>query len=529
MTLGELLDRAAVRSVAMPPAPSLDAERLRTVITDVAYDSRHVGPGSIFVGLRGLHADGATFAHEAASRGAVAVIAESMPIAGIRIPWLVVEDARGALAALAATFFGNPSGELLVIGVTGTNGKTTSTYLMGAMLDRAGLRAGRVGTVAYRIGAVEHAAVRTTPESRDVQALLRQMVDVGCRGCVMEVSSHALMLRRADCVRFAAAVFTNLTRDHLDFHGDMDSYFRAKKQLFDRLPDDGVAVINADDPRGATLVATVRRPVTYAIDARADVRPTRLEYAVTGTVLEVRTPRGTLSLTSKLVGRSNAYNILAAAATCTALDVPFSAIEQGVADLTAVPGRMQVVSTPADDVTVIVDYAHTDDALRGLLETARSIARRRIITIFGCGGDRDRTKRPLMGAVAARLSDLVIITSDNPRSEDPLRIIEEIKLGIESAAPHAAREAAMSLPARASAGSARTELVEGRVTPWRAIVDRREAIDRAIREADPGDMVLIAGKGHEREQIIGERHLPFDDGEVGRDALARRRSNRRVG
>jgi len=532
MTLGELLDRSTVRTVAMPPAPPLDAERLNAVVTDVSYDSRQVGQGSLFLGLRGLTTDGATFADQAASHGAVAVVAESMPASGIDVPWLVVEDARAALAALSATFFGNPSEALLVIGVTGTNGKTTTTYLIGAMLERAGLPAGRVGTVTYRIGTVEQAAVRTTPESRDVQALLRQMVDAGCHACVMEVSSHALMLRRADSVRFAAAVFTNLTRDHLDFHGDMDSYFRAKKRLFDMLPHEAVAIVNADDPRGATLAAAVSRPVTYGIDARADVRPTHVEYSVGGTVLDVRTPRGTLNLASKLVGRSNAYNILAAAATCTALDLPFRAIEQGVADLDAVPGRMQIVSTPADDVTVIVDYAHTDDALRGLLKTARSVVRRRIITVFGCGGDRDRTKRPLMGAVAARLSDLVIVTSDNPRSEDPLRIIEEIKLGIESAAdsgPASTREPAVARGVGASAGPARPELVEGRPTPWLAIVDRREAIGRAIRDAEPGDMVLLAGKGHEREQIIGDRRLPFDDVEVARAALARRRSNSRVG
>jgi UDP-N-acetylmuramoyl-L-alanyl-D-glutamate--2,6-diaminopimelate ligase len=280
--------------------------------------------------------------------------------------------------------------------------------------------------------------------------------------------------------------------------------------LFDLLPDGAVGVINVDDRRGADLVAAARRPVTYAVDAAADVRPGPLTFTLEGLSFEARTPRGTLHVRSTLVGRPNAYNILAAAAAAMALDLPFSAIEAGISRLDSVPGRFQVVSAAADDVRVIVDYAHTDDALKNLLETARPLAGGRVVTVFGCGGDRDRTKRPLMGAVAARLSDLVIVTSDNPRSEDPERIMEEIRRGIVMPADRIAPKG------------------QQKGTPSLAIVDRREAIEKAIRDAQRGDLVLIAGKGHEKYQVIGDRTLPFDDVEVARAALARRRSGTRV-
>jgi UDP-N-acetylmuramoyl-L-alanyl-D-glutamate--2,6-diaminopimelate ligase len=328
----------------------------------------------------------------------------------------------------------------------------------------------------------------------------------------MEVSSHALALHRVDRLRFSAAIFTNLTRDHLDFHGDMESYFQAKRRLFEMLPDGAVGIINLDDPRGPDFVKATRRPVTYAIEAAADVRSGPLSFSLAGLSFDVRTPRGTLSVRSGLVGRPNAYNILAAVAAAMALDVPFSAIEAGIAQLSGVPGRFQVVSDVADDVRVIVDYAHTDDALKNLLETARPLAPGRLITVFGCGGDRDRAKRPLMGAVAARLSDLVIVTSDNPRSEDPDQIIDEVKRGI------------VMPPDRTPPNAARAP----KSTPYLAISDRHTAIERAVHDARPGDLVLIAGKGHEKYQVIGDRTLPFDDVEVARTALARRRAGSSV-
>ena len=492
MTLRDLLDR---------PVDS--------PVTDIAYDSRQVKPGAIFVALRGVHADGARFVPQAVSNGAVAVVAETAAPAGLTVPWVQVPSARAALAELAAAFYGNPSEELALVGITGTNGKTTTSYVLASIFEAAGIKCGRIGTIGYWVGGRELDAARTTPEAPELQRMLRDMVGDGCGACVMEVSSHALALRRADSLRFAAGIFTNLTRDHLDFHGDMEAYFSAKRRLFEILPDGAVGVINADDRRGADLVAAARRPVTYAIDAAADVRPGPLTFSLDGLSFEVRTPRGTFHVRSPLVGRPNAYNILAASAAAMALDVPFSAIEVGVSHLEHVPGRFQVVSDAGDDVRVIVDYAHTDDALKNLLETARPLATGRLVTVFGCGGDRDRTKRPLMGAVAARLSDLVIVTSDNPRSEDPERIIDEIRRGI-----------VMPADRMVSKGQ--------KGTPSLAITDRREAIEKAIRDARPGDLLLIAGKGHEKYQVIGDRTLPFDDVEVARAALARRRSGSRV-
>ena len=509
MKLGELLRSVAGR----PPFQDLPPA-LRTpdaVVSAIAYDSRQVTSGAVFVALRGARADGSTFAHDAIARGAIAVVSEAPAPERTAVDWMQVADGRLALAALAAVFYGNPSEELVLVGITGTNGKTTTAYLLSSIFDAARMPCGRIGTVGYRVGNREVEAARTTPEAPDLQRMLRDMVALGSRACVMEASSHALSMRRADFLHFSAAVFTNLTRDHLDFHKDMEQYFQAKRRLFELLPAQGIGVTNLDDPRGREIAGTSPRAVTYAIDAHADVQPGPLSFSIGGLRFEVRTPRGTVQVRSHLVGRPNAYNILAAVATAMALDLPFTAIESGVTALEHVPGRFQVVSAPADDVRVVVDYAHTDDALKNLLETARPLASGRLITVFGCGGDRDRTKRPLMGAVAARLSDLVVVTSDNPRSEDPERIIEEIKRGI------------VTPPDRRPKGQ------PGRQpTPWIAVVDRKAAIERAVRDAAAGDLVLIAGKGHENYQVIGDRVLPFDDVEVARAALARRRSGSRV-
>lgn len=512
MTLGVLLDAVSGRE-PFPGAQGTAVARARdgAQVTSVAYDSRTVAPGAVFVALRGTHADGTPFAREAAMRGAVLVVSETAPPAGFPAEWLQVADARLALAQLAAEFYGHPSQELALVGITGTNGKTTTSYLLAAIFEAAGIRCGRIGTIGYKVGDQEIDAARTTPEAPDLQRLLREMVARRAGACAIEVSSHALALRRADGLRFAAGVFTNLTRDHLDFHRDMEDYFEVKRRLFELLPAGAFGVTNLDDRRGAAFAAVAPRPVTYAIDAAADFRPGSLSLSLEGLAFDVQTPRGLLRLRSPLVGRPNVYNILAAVATATALDLPLAAIEQGIASLADVPGRFQLVSVPGDDVRVVVDYAHTDDALKNLLETARPLAPARVITVFGCGGDRDRTKRPLMGAVAARLSDLVIVTSDNPRSEDPARIIEEIKRGIVMPADRARK--GQPLPAS---------------TPCLAIVDRKAAIEKAIRDASPGDLVLIAGKGHEKTQAIGERILPFDDVEVARGALNRRRTGART-
>ena len=378
-------------------------------VRGLAYDSRQVNPGDVFIALKGLKAAGADFAPDAVRRGAVAVVADRPADTATAVPWVIVPDARVAMAALAQEFYGHPSRSMQVVGITGTNGKTTTAYLLRAVFESAGKKCGLLGTVTYSVGHEELPAARTTPEAPDVQRMFRQMVDAGCASCVMEVSSHALALRRVDGTAFAAGVFTNLTRDHLDYHGDMESYFAAKRRLFDMLPPDAPAVINLDDPRGESLKRTVSSPTTYAINRPADVTPGPLSLTFDGLEFDARTPKGSVHVRSKLVGRPNVSNVLATVATATALDLPSAAIERGLANLTGVPGRFELVSGSGDDITVVIDYAHTDDALKNLLETARPLAQRRVITVFGCGGDRDRTKRPLMGAVAARLSDVVVI------------------------------------------------------------------------------------------------------------------------
>jgi len=482
-----------------------------TKVTGIAHDSRAVSPGTVFVAIRGQRADGTKFVADALARGAVAIVAESAPPSGMNAPWLRTTDARLALAELSAIFYGQPSQELTVVGVTGTNGKTTTTYLLAAVFDAAGMPCGRIGTVTFRVGpaaADERDASHTTPEASEIQRLLREMADHGSRACAMEVSSHALVLHRVANMRFAAAIFTNLTRDHLDFHGDMTQYFAAKRRLFEMLPAGAPAIVNVDDPRGLELAGALPRVVTFGIDRPANVRATAIQSSLEGLAFTAETPRGAIDMRSPLVGRPNVYNILGVVATGIALDLPIAAIEQGIARLERVPGRFQIVSASTDDVRVVIDYAHTDDALKNLLETARPLTTGRLITVFGCGGDRDRTKRPLMGAVAGRLSDFVVLTSDNPRSEDPQRIIEEIKLGLSPAPEPGA-------PKRAT-------------TPFVANPDRRQAIELAIRSAKPGDLVIIAGKGHEKYQVIGDRTLAFDDVEAARTALGQRRAASRV-
>jgi len=503
MTARELL-LAMADALPKGQLPAIPGAGLDVPCTAVTHDSRQVKPGSVFVALPGEKADGAAFAPQAIASGAVAIVAERPASTPVGAPWIVVSDARLALALLAAEFFGHPSRQMKVIGTTGTNGKTTTSYVMHSIFEAAGIRCGLMGTVTYRIGDRELAATRTTPEAPEVQSFMRQMVDAGCGACVMEVSSHALAMRRVDGIRFAAGVFTNLTRDHLDFHQNMENYFAAKRRLFEMLPADAPAVINVDDPRAASLVEIAGRPVTYAVTKDADVTPGPLSFALRGLEFDVRMPQGVAHVKSKLVGKPNVYNILAAAGTAAAVGIPIKAIERGLQKLSDVPGRFEVVSSPDDDITVVVDYAHTDDALRNLLETARALASRRLITVFGAGGDRDKTKRPLMGMVAARLSDVVVITSDNPRGEDPARIIEEVKRGAE---PESRQGNAEVL----------------------AIADRRDAILQAIDRASRGDVVLIAGKGHEKYQDIGGRITPFDDVAVAREALEARRVKSRVG
>jgi UDP-N-acetylmuramyl-tripeptide synthetase len=389
---------------------------------------------------------------------------------------------------------------LKLIGVTGTNGKTTTAHLIDSIIRAAEGASAMFGTISYRIGDESSSAHHTTPEAADIHRMLARAVDAGCRSAVMEVSSHAIDLNRADGLALAAAVFTNLTRDHLDYHKSMEEYFAAKGKLFDGSlgSEPAASVVNIDDEWGQKLVGRAKgRLITYGLDERADVSTSDFTRDAGGIALCADTPSGPIQITSRLVGRPHVYNILAAIAAGVAVGFDTAAIARGVADCPVVAGRFEQVTVNGwvdPDFTVVVDYAHTDDALRNVLQTAREIVGRgRVITVFGCGGDRDRTKRAPMGEIAGRLSDLAIVTSDNPRSEPPETIIEDIEVGLKQA---------------------------GR--SYRRQPDRRLAILEAIAEAESGDLVIIAGKGHETYQIIGGRTIHFDDREVAREAIARR-------
>ena len=465
-------------------------------VAGLAYDSRKVERGFVFAALRGVHADGLQYVAAAKRKGAVAVLSDRAPQEDL--PWVEAEDPRAALADLAAAHCGRPAERLRLAGITGTNGKTTTAFLVDAGLRRAGHVTGLLGTVENRIAGRAKAASLTTPESLDLQLLLREMVDEGVSHASLEASSHALVQERLRGLLFHAAVFTNLTRDHLDYHKTFEDYFEAKRLLFTRhLHPDGVAVVNADDEHGRRLAGLLgARSRTFGIDTDAFYRATDLEISTQGLRFRCVSPGGEAEIQSPLVGRFNVSNLLGAYGALLALGLSPKDAAAGVSSLNGVPGRMERVDAgPA--FTVLVDYAHTDDALRNVLETIRSLAPARVISVFGCGGDRDRTKRPLMGAVAAQRSDLVIATSDNPRTEPPESILAEIEQGLRQFA-----------------------------TPYKLIVDRRDAIEAALLAAQPGDVVLIAGKGHETTQTIRDRKLPFDDRLVAQEILRNARGGR---
>jgi UDP-N-acetylmuramoyl-L-alanyl-D-glutamate--2,6-diaminopimelate ligase len=463
-------------------------------ISSLAYDSRRVRSGGLFFCVLGHHSDGHDHAEQAVRAGAAALVVER-PL-GRGVPEVLVPDARAAMGPVAARFYGDPSATVEVVGVTGTNGKTTTAFLVRALLEASGRRCGLLGTVKSVIGGEERPVERTTPEAIDLQADLRAMLEGGERACAMEVSSHALEMGRTGGVRFAAAIFTNLTQDHLDFHGTMEEYFQAKRRLF--VPTaPGVSVVNLDDPYGRRLVAEIPGAVTFAVERDADYRASDVRVGSGGCRMRLETPQGERALSLPLPGRFNVANALGALAAVHALggdlDVLIAALERGV----RVPGRFEPVEE-GQEFAVLVDYAHTPDSLENVLRTARELiagTRGRVVCVFGAGGDRDRGKRPLMGEIAARLADVAIVTSDNPRSEEPDAIIAEILEG-------AARGRAVGAPAVA---------VEA---------DRREAIDRAIAAAQRGDVVVIAGKGHEQGQEFADgEKVPFDDVTVAREAL----------
>ncbi len=469
-------------------------------ITAVAYNTRQVTPGAIFFAIRGEKTDGNAFVFDAIERGACAIASElPRPIAPRELPpgvqWIQVARARKALATAATNFYGRPAEVLKLVGVTGTNGKTTTTYLIDSILRAAGYGTGLFGTIAYRTPRGSRVATNTTPESLDLQNFLAELREAGGTHAVLEASSHALAMDRVWGCPFAAAVFTNLTRDHLDFHKTFEDYFEAKRRLFagTGAGPPAVGVVNSDDPYGRRLAGLAARTLTYGLENGAEVAAKKFTLSFSGLEFTAHTPAGKLEVCSPLVGRINVYNILAAIGAGVALGIAREHIEAGIRQLESVPGRFERIDQ-GQPYLLVVDYAHTDDALRNLIATARELnSSGRIIILFGCGGDRDRAKRPLMGEVAGSMSDVVVLTSDNPRSEDPLRIINDVVVGLQKARAR--------------------YLVEP---------DRAKAVERALDEARPGDIVLLAGKGHETYQVLGDRTIDFDDREVARRSLRRR-------
>ncbi len=483
MRLGELL-----RGVAgLETGTVAEAE-----ISSLAYDSRRVQQGTLFFAIQGEKADGHKFIPQAFERGAVAVVSERPAPAEDAGRWIQVPKIRRALADAARAFYGHPEAQLRLVGITGTNGKTTTAYLLESILRAAEIRAGLFGTIEYRVGDRVFPATNTTPESLDLIAAFAQLAEVGAKAAVMEASSHALAQERIWGFRFDAAIFTNLTRDHLDYHKDFEHYFEAKRRLFEGLgtPPPACAVINVDDAWGVKLLdLPFPRRITYGMNSEAEVKPKQINQSATGLEGTLVTPLGKMQLVSPLVGRANLANILAATAAGIGLDLPKEKIEEGIATLQAVPGRFERIDE-GQPFLVIVDYAHTDDALRNVLKTARELTRERLIILFGCGGERDRTKRPLMGEAAGTLGDLVFLTSDNPRGEDPLLIMTDALVGLQKTGK-----------------------------PYFAEVDREVAIRKALAEARPRDTVVLAGKGHETYQVLKDRTIPFDDREVARKVL----------
>jgi UDP-N-acetylmuramoyl-L-alanyl-D-glutamate--2,6-diaminopimelate ligase len=485
-------------------------------ITGLAYDSRAVHGGELFFCVRGFQSDGHDHAPQAVANGAAALVVER-PL-GLGVPEVTVVSARAAMAPIAARFFGDPTSELRVIGVTGTNGKTTTAYLLRALLEAIGEPCALLGTVKSVVGGRDRPVTRTTPEAVDLQRDFRAMLDGGDRACAMEVSSHALELGRADAIAFAAAVFTNLTQDHLDFHDTMEDYFQAKRRLFGECAP-AVSVINIGDSYGRRLAGEIEGARTFAVDAPADYSATDLRCDFAGCRFTLHTPGGEQSVNLPMPGRFNVANALAALAAAHALGGALQTLVDTLELGVHVPGRFEPVEE-GQDFAVLVDYAHTPDSLENVLAAARELvdaggrANGRVLCVFGAGGDRDRGKRPMMGEIATRLADGVVVTSDNPRSEDPEQIIAEIMAGVARA--QGAAEGAATTNGDAAAGGA---------VAVRSVADRAVAIDEAIAQAQPGDVLVIAGKGHEQgQEFAGGRKEQFDDVAVARKALRLRRT-----
>ncbi len=476
---------------------------LDCMVGSITDDSRAVMTGSLFIAVKGERVDGHDFVGFAIKAGARAVVAQN-PVETGSLPLVRVTDSRRALGLIGSRFYGDPSRRLTMIGVTGTNGKTTTTYLCKALLEGRGRKVGLIGTVAYQIGTETVSASHTTPGALELQSLLAKMKQAGLDSVVMEVSSHALAMDRTVGCEYDAAVFTNLTQDHLDYHLTMEEYFQAKLRLFTGLgrgeKTGQRAIVNLDDPFGARINAACRVPVWgYSVKGSADLKAERVRLSMNGTNFTAATPAGTFPVESRLVGEHNVYNLLGAIGVALHAGATCDQIRESVSQVTNVPGRFELVQA-GQDFMVVVDYAHTEDALVRLLTPAQAINPNRIITVFGCGGDRDRGKRPKMGRAAVASSDVVLLTSDNPRTENPMAILREVEVGVR-------------------------EALQQRIqVEYRLVPDRKEAIETAVSLARKGDIVLIAGKGHEDYQIIGTEKIHFDDREVAREAIRRLRT-----
>jgi len=490
-------DSVALAEVFAGIEANVPVSAQRLMVQGIACDSRKVSAGQLFFALHGVKDDGNQYVQDAIKSGAIAIASASAapPELPANVAWIRIPDSRKSLALAAANFFGHPANALQLIAVTGTNGKTTTTFLIDSVLRASGAKTGLFGTIAYRTPLGKYPAPNTTPESLDLQRFFAETRDAGGKYAVTEASSHALVMDRLWGCHFQSAVFTNLTRDHLDFHHNFEDYFAAKRRLFDGtgagVP--GTAILNADDPYSKRLAGLAKQTVTYGIENSADIAAKKFHLAFTGLTLTAHTPNGRLQIASPLVGRINVYNILAAIGAAQAAGISNELIEAGVPGLDSVPGRFQRVDL-GQPFLVIVDFAHTDDALENLIKTARELnPKGRIITLFGCGGGKDRSKRPIMGEASGRLSDLTILTDDNPRQEDPLKIISDIVVGLQK--------------------STGKYLIEP---------DREKAIGSAFDEARAGDMVLLAGKGHDDYQILADKTLAWDDRRVAEQQLRQR-------
>ncbi|MFC2161081.1 UDP-N-acetylmuramoyl-L-alanyl-D-glutamate--2,6-diaminopimelate ligase [Acidobacteriota bacterium] len=455
-------------------------------VNGISHDSRKIQSGDVFVAVQGEKMDGSAFIEQALQGGAVAVLSRNKKPDGFPKAWIQVSDEREALGLCSANVYLHPSKEIKIVGITGTKGKTTISYILEEILKNANFIPGVIGTISYRGPKMDISAERTTPEASDLHKMLRQMVDGGATHCIIEVSSHALELKRVTGIEFDVAVFTNLSGEHMDYHKSMDSYFAAKKKLFQTNQKNQTAIVNTDDDWGKKLISDISMDyVSVGLHSPAMVYTEKFEFDAQGTEMTAIFPSGKMTLFSHLLGKPNVYNTLSSLAASLALNIPTNAIQKGIAALQGVPGRFERIQNSLG-IQIYVDYAHTDDALKNLLETARDLAQKRIILVFGAGGDRDKTKRPRMGAIAGELADLSILTSDNPRTESPLAIISDVEEGLKTTSPK----------------------------NYLILPNRKDAIKKALSLAKRDDIVLVAGKGHENYQILGDNTIPFSDKSV---------------